>query len=112
MQLTNQAQPDHIVEPDDRQNRQSDPQRGRQVEAQPEEPLVRRVDGAGVGVRALEDPVRVSGRGVDFVPPAQTDESAAGDVLEVVEVCGEEEEGEDEDEDAGLRKAVSYCPWL
>lgn len=38
--------------------------------------------------------------GVDFVPPSEPDESSAGDVLEVVEVCGEEEEGNDEDEDA------------
>ena len=44
--------------------------------------------------------MRVAGRGVDFVPPAQADEAAAGDVLQVVEVKGEEEEGEDEDEDA------------
>jgi hypothetical protein len=44
--------------------------------------------------------VRVAGGGVDFVPPAQADEASAGDVLEVVEVCAEEEEGQDEDKDA------------
>lgn len=41
----------------------------------------------------------VAGLGVDFVPPAETDEAAAGDVFEVVEVGGEEEDGDDEDED-------------
>jgi hypothetical protein len=41
--------------------------------------------------------VGVAGGGVDFIPPAKADETSAGDVLEVVEVCGEEEEGEDED---------------
>ena len=47
----------------------------------------------------LKHPVRVARRGVDFVPPAQPDEAAAGDVLEVVEVQGEEEQRDDEDED-------------
>lgn len=46
--------------------------------------------------------MRVAGRGVDFVPPAQADQAAAGDVLQVVEVCGEEKEGEDEDENAAI----------
>lgn len=40
-------------------------------------------------------------RGVDFVPPAQPHETSARDVLDVVEVGGEEEHCEDEDEDAG-----------
>ena len=44
--------------------------------------------------------MRVPGSGVDFVPPAQADEASAGDVFQVVEVGGEEEHGEDEDEDA------------
>ena len=43
--------------------------------------------------------MRFPGGGVDFVPPSQTDEAAAGDVFQVVEVDGEEEEGQDEDED-------------
>ena len=55
--------------------------------------MVRRV------VAGLEDPVRLARRRVDFVPPAQADEAAAGDVLEVVEIDGEEQEREDEDED-------------
>ena len=37
--------------------------------------------------------------GVDFVPPPETDEAAAGDVFQVVKVDAEEEEGQDEDED-------------
>ena len=37
--------------------------------------------------------------GVDFVPPAQAYEAAAGDVFEVVEVGREQEDGDDEDED-------------
>ena len=41
----------------------------------------------------------VAGGGVDFVPPAEADEASAGDVLEVVEIGGEEEHGEDEYED-------------
>jgi len=37
--------------------------------------------------------------GVDLVPPAEAYEAAAGDVLEVVEVGGQKEDGDDEDED-------------
>lgn len=44
--------------------------------------------------------MRVPGPGVDFVPPAQADEASPGDVFEIVEIGGEEEHGEDEDEDA------------
>ena len=47
----------------------------------------------------FKNPMRLSSSGVDFVPPSQTDEAAAGDVFQVVEVDGEEEEGQDEDED-------------
>lgn len=43
--------------------------------------------------------MRVSGRSVDFVPPAQTDKPSSGDVLEVVKVGGEKEQGDNESED-------------
>ena len=38
--------------------------------------------------------------GVDFIPPSQTDEATSSDVLEVVEIDSEQDEGEDEHEDA------------
>ena len=41
--------------------------------------------------------MRIAGGGVDFVPPAETDEAPAGDVFEIVEIGGEEEDREDED---------------
>ena len=41
---------------------------------------------------------------VDFVPPAQADEAPPSDVFQVVEVGGEEEDGDYEDQDAGRRK--------
>lgn len=44
--------------------------------------------------------MRVPRRGVDFVPPPQPDEAPPGDVFEVVEISGEEEHGDDEDENA------------
>lgn len=56
---------------------------------------------ARLGVRALKHPFRVSGCGIDFVPPAQPDEAPPGDVLEVVEVDCEEDYCDDEDQDAG-----------
>lgn len=98
--LTNASQPNHTVQSNNSQNSQGNPQSGSHVETQPEEALVRCGDGAGVRVRRLKDPLRVAGGGVDFVPPAETDETAAGNVLEVVKVRGEEEQGEDEDQDA------------
>ena len=45
--------------------------------------------------------MRITRSCIDFVPPAETNETPAGDVFEVVEVGGEEEDGDDEDEDAG-----------
>lgn len=101
--LTDQTQPDDILQSDNGQDGQANPQRRSHVQTEPEESLVSGVDGAGVGVGALEDPVGVTRCGVDFVPPAQPDESATGDVLEVVKVRGEEQEVDDEDEDAGRR---------
>lgn len=50
--------------------------------------------------------MRVTARCVDFVPPAETDEATTGDVLEIVEVGGEKQQGDDEDEDAA-RSIVS-----
>ena len=46
-------------------------------------------------------PARVARRRVHFVPPAQPDEPAPGDVFQVVEVGGQEQYGDYEDEDAG-----------
>jgi len=39
---------------------------------------------------------------VDLVPPAEAYEAAASDIFEVVEVGGQEEDGDDEDEDEVL----------
>ena len=47
--------------------------------------------------------MRVSGLWVDFVPPSKPYETTTCDVLEVVEVGCEEEDGDYEDEDAGGR---------
>jgi hypothetical protein len=41
--------------------------------------------------------VRVARRGVHLIPPAQADQPAPGNVFEVVEVGGEQEDGDDED---------------
>lgn len=40
----------------------------------------------------------VARTGIDFVPPAQTDQASAGDVFQVVEVAGQQEDGDYEDE--------------
>lgn len=49
--------------------------------------------------------MRVARLRVDLVPPPQADEPPPGDVLEVVEVGREEEDGDDEDQDAVRRRA-------
>lgn len=38
---------------------------------------------------------------IDLVPPSQAYQAAPGDVFQVIEVDGEEEDRDDEDEDAG-----------
>ena len=83
------------LQPDKRNDRHDDPHDGLHVHGQPEEARVRRVDHLGPRLAALKHPPRVA-RGVDLVPPAQPHETAAGDVLGVVEVRGEEEHCDDE----------------
>lgn len=51
----------------------------------------------------------VAGLRVDLVPPAQADEATAGNVLEVVEVGGQQEDGENEDEDPRRKRERGNC---
>lgn len=97
--LTNKRQPDEH-EAHERQYGQRDPQQRLDVVCQPEEAAVGGVDGLRAGLAALKHPLGVARGRVDLVPPAQPDEPAAGDVFQVVEVAGEKEDGDDEDEDA------------
>ena len=96
--LTNKRQP-HKLETNDGEDGEGDPEDGLAVDGEPEEAAVGGVDGLGAGFAALEDPVAVAGGGVDLVPPAQTNEASAGNVLQVVEVGCEQQDGDDEDED-------------
>lgn len=95
--LTDERQP-HEVERGDSQDGEGDPEDGLRVHGEPEEAGVGGIDDLGAGLAALEDPLAVAGRGVDLVPPPQAHEAAAGDVLEVVEVGGQQEDRDDEDE--------------
>lgn len=45
--------------------------------------------------------MRVAGSRVHFIPPPKTDKSTPSNVLEVIKVGRKEEEGQNEDEDAG-----------
>lgn len=93
---TDERQP-HELKSHQRQDGQRHPQDGLGVDGEPEEAAVGRVDLARGRVAALEDPAAVARRGVDLVPPAQADQSPPGDVLQVVEVGGEQEDSDDED---------------
>lgn len=106
--LTNKGQPQKL-QPHNGQDGQQNPQQGLHVQRQPEEPAVRGVDNLCAGLARLKDPFGLAGLGVDFVPPPEADEAPAGNVLEVVEVCGEEEDGDDEDHDPD-EFAASACP--
>lgn len=70
------------------------------VIGEPEEAAVGRIDGLGAGLAAFKHPFGIACGRVDLVPPAQAHETAAGDVFQIVEVGGEEEDRYDEDEDA------------
>lgn len=87
------------MQPHEREDGEQDPEDGLDVEREPEEAAVGRVDRLGAGLAALKDPLRVARLHVHLVPPPQSHESTAGNVLEVVKVGGEEEDGDDEDHD-------------
>lgn len=74
------------------------------IQSQPEESLVGSIDLSRIRIRRLKDPVTVTRLSVDFIPPAQTDQSSASNVLEVVEVHGQEDDCDDEDEDVVFAK--------
>lgn len=67
-------------------------------------PLIRRIlRDSPIGpapILTLEDPMALPRGRVYLVPPPQPDQSPACDVLQVIEVGGEEKHGDDEDEDA------------
>lgn len=89
------------------QDGQQDPQQRLDVQRQPEEPAIGGVDDLCPGLARLKDPFGVARLRVDLVPPPQTDEPPPRDVLEVVEVCGEEQDGDDEDHDPESVSCVS-----
>lgn len=98
VKLTNKRQP-HKVQPHNHQHRHHHPQHRLQVHGEPEEARVGRVDRLGARLAALKHPLRVARLGVHLVPPAEADEPPPGNVLAVVEVGREEEDGDDEDHD-------------
>lgn len=102
-QRTNQTKPDK-VQSEDGDNTQRYPAHRLRIQGQPEEPLVGSIDLSGIRIRRLKDPVAVSRLSVDFIPPAQTDQSSAGNVLEIVEIHGQEDDCDDENEDVVFAK--------
>lgn len=96
--LTNKGQPGEL-ELGHRQDSHGNPQRGLDVHGEPEEAAIRSVDNFSSRLAALKHPLRFAGGRVDLVPPAQTNKAAASNVLEVVKVGREEQDGDDEDHD-------------
>ena len=96
---TNKRQPNKL-QADERHNRQQHPQHRLRIQREPKEALIRRIDLAPrFRIQTLKHPAPVSRVGVDFIPPAEADEAAASNVLEVVEVHCKEQDGDDEDHD-------------
>jgi len=102
---TNKRKP-YKLEAEQRDNGEHDPQQWLGVDGEPEEAAVGGVDDLGSRLAALKYPLRVARRRVDLVPPSQTDQPPPGNVLEVVEVGREEEDGDDEDHDT---KQQAWC---
>ncbi len=92
----------------DRHDCQRNPERRLEIKREPEEPIVRWTDDLDRRIRGLKDPVRIACLRVDLVPPPEAHEAPAGDILEVVEIDREEEDGDDEDQDADGR--LLACP--
>jgi len=95
--LTNKRQPDRL-HTSQRHYCQYNPEYGLRIQRQPEETLIRRINVPRLWIRRLEYPAPVARLAVCLVPPAQPDQPPARNVLEVVEVDGEEEDCDDEDE--------------
>lgn len=98
--LTNQTQPNHILQLHHCQYGQQHPPTWLRVQRQPEKPFVRHILAVGAAILTLEHPVGVARGRIDFIPPAQAHQPAASNIFQVVEVRGEEEDCENEDEDA------------
>lgn len=99
---TNQAQPDRILEPHNGEDGQADPQRRLRIDRQPKEPLIRQIlrscpASVAAAVLGFKHPMRVPRRRVHFVPPPQPHKPPSGNVFQVIEIGGEEEDGDDED---------------
>jgi hypothetical protein len=107
--LTNKRQPDKH-EAHQRQHRQRDPKQRLDIVCKPEKAAVGSVDGLCAGLAAFKHPLGIAARWVDLVPPAQADEAAPCNVLKVVEVGGEEEDGDDEDEDPRFFLKKNFLP--
>jgi hypothetical protein len=96
LQRTDQRQPNRLQQ---REKGQHNPQHRLHIQRHPEEALVRHILLPALGIRRLKNPAPVARCAVHLVPPAQSDQAPSGNVLEVVEVDGEEQDRDDEDED-------------
>lgn len=104
--LTNKRQPQEL-QPHERKYGEQKPQNRLDVEREPEEATVGWVDRLSARLAALEDPLGVARLHVHLVPPPQSHESTAGNVLEIVEVGREKENGDDEDHDPISHKTLA-----
>jgi hypothetical protein len=98
LQLTNQRQPNEL-EPNQRKDGQDNPEHRLRIQSQPKEALVCRILLPALWIRRLKHPAPITRGAINLVPPAQSDQAPSSNVLEVVEVDGEEQDGDDEDED-------------
>lgn len=100
--LTIQRQP-YELEAEKRENGQGYPEGRLRIQCQPKEPLIRSCHSLATWLvrlrRTLKNPMAVASLCIDLVPPPQSHQASTRYVLEVVEVHGKEDDGDDEDED-------------
>jgi putative component of membrane protein insertase Oxa1/YidC/SpoIIIJ protein YidD len=92
------------MQPEDCNYTQDDPTDGLRIQCQPEESPIRSVDLSAIRICRLKHPVPVSRAGIDFVPPTQAHQSPPSNVFQIVEIDGEQDYRDDEDEDVVCAK--------
>lgn len=96
--LTHKRQPNEL-QPEQGHDRKYDPNHGLHIQRHPKESLISSILFPRIWIRAFKNPAPISCTCVHFIPPAQSNEAPTSDVLQVIEVHGEQEHGDDEDHD-------------
>jgi hypothetical protein len=87
------------MQSENRNKTQYNPTNRLRIQRQPEEPLIRSIDMSSLWIRRLKHPVAISRGSIDFIPPTQAHQSSPSNVFEIVEIDGQQDYRDNEDED-------------